>query len=148
MFCRLWSQPIRDTHTRVGFYGTLLCVVGLTRRQLPLCLWGGGRSRQGTCGWLFFLGKTLTSSLPSGFCDFYLLSNANIMMNIPDCCWKEEIRACQSLPSSELKLFCVSPEVWKIEIIRMSYVLGVHCVALRLCNSKVCLMFSFQFCFS
>lgn len=59
----------------------------------------------------FFFRKTLNCSLPSGFCDFYLLSDTSSMMNIPGCCWKEEIRACQSLPSSELKLFCASPEV-------------------------------------
>lgn len=88
-FCRLSSQLIRHAYIRVGFCGALLCVVGLTCRQRPFCPWGGGRSGQGACGWLFFLRKTLTSSLLSGFCGFYLLSDANIMTNIPGCCWKE-----------------------------------------------------------
>ena len=39
MFCGLPSQPVSDMYKRVGFHGTL-CVVSLTRRQLPFYPWG------------------------------------------------------------------------------------------------------------
>lgn len=45
------------------------------------------------------------------------------------------------------KLFFASPEVWKIETIWMSYVLGMWCIAWRLCSSEMYLMSSSWFSF-
>lgn len=64
-----------------------------------------GRGLVGDC---FSWGKPWLVAFPFNIC---LLSDANIMTNTLGCCWKEEARAHQSLPSRELKLFCASSEV-------------------------------------
>lgn len=61
--CRHWRQPVRDTHVLHGW----------SHMHLPFCPWGGGGSAQWTCGWLFFLKETLTSSFIFPFCDFFCL---------------------------------------------------------------------------